>query len=47
MEEPTRWKFADTALLWLFPASYVLHVAEELAATAPVLVWTASLETTH
>ena len=44
MEEPSRWKFSDPALLWLFPASYVLHFVEELATTAPVLVWTASLE---
>ena len=40
----TRWKFYDPALLWLFPAAYVLHFVEELIATAPVLLWGARLD---
>jgi hypothetical protein len=40
----TRWKFDDPALLWLFPVTYVIHLIEEWLATAPILLWHASLD---
>ncbi len=37
--EPTRWKFYDPALLFLFPVSYVVHLIEEWFASAPIAEW--------
>jgi hypothetical protein len=42
--QSTRWKFHDPALLWLFPATYVVHVVEETLASAPVLLWNVRLD---
>lgn len=39
-----RWRFQDPALLWLFPITYLVHLAEEVWSTAPILLWRARLE---
>jgi Protein of unknown function with HXXEE motif len=39
MSRLTRWKFYDPALLFLFPVSYVVHLAEEWFAAAPIVEW--------
>jgi Protein of unknown function with HXXEE motif len=39
MTNVTRWTFYDAALLFLFPASYVVHLAEEWFASAPIVEW--------
>jgi hypothetical protein len=38
--QPFRWKFYDPLLLALFPITYVLHLAEEWFAAAPIAHWT-------
>jgi hypothetical protein len=40
-ESQTRWQFYDPALLGLFPLTYVLHLAEEWFASAPIVHWMA------
>ena len=40
-DSQTRWQFYDPALLGLFPLTYVLHLAEEWFASAPIVHWTA------
>jgi Protein of unknown function with HXXEE motif len=37
--KPTRWRFYDPALLLLFPVSYLIHLAEEWFAPAPIIEW--------
>jgi hypothetical protein len=39
-----RWKFYDPVLLWLFPPTYVLHLAEEWFVSAPILLWIVRLD---
>jgi hypothetical protein len=39
LRTPTRWRFDDPALLYLFPASYFLHLVEESMSTAPIVHW--------
>jgi hypothetical protein len=34
-----RWQFDDPVLLYLYPATYVLHLIEEWAASAPIAHW--------
>ena len=36
-----RWQFHDPWLLFLFPATYVVHIVEETTVGAPILLWTA------
>ena len=36
-----RWQFHDPWLLFLFPASYAIHIVEEATVDAPILLWTA------
>jgi hypothetical protein len=43
-DKPLRWRFNDPALLYLFPASYLLHLIEEAVARAPVLMWYSRIE---
>jgi hypothetical protein len=37
--QPSRWKFHDPVLLYLYPATYSLHLLEEWFATAPIVHW--------
>lgn len=40
MRQPYRWKFYDPVLLSLFPITYLIHLAEEWFAAAPIVHWT-------
>jgi hypothetical protein len=40
----SRWKFNDPVLLSLFPATYVLHLAEEWFSPASIVHWTTHAE---
>jgi hypothetical protein len=40
----SRWTFNDPVLLSLFPATYVLHLAEEWFSPASIVHWTTRAE---